>query len=104
MAKEVTERLIDDTDGSTAAETVVFGLDGYTYEVDLNEVNAKEIREFLGRYMDVGRQRGKAGKASDAATIRAWAREQDIEVPDRGRIPGTVRQAYEHRNHRKKKT
>lgn len=97
MAKQVTERLVDDLDGTDAAETVTFGLDGDIYEVDLSEVNAKEIREFLGKYIEVGRRRGKSGKASDAAQIRAWAREQGIEVPDRGRIPGPVREQWDGR-------
>lgn len=97
MAKEVTERLVDDLDGTTAAETVTYGLDGITYEVDLSEVNAKELRSYLQRFMEVSRSRGKAGKASDAAAIRAWARDQGIEVPDRGRIPGSVREQYEGR-------
>jgi nucleoid-associated protein Lsr2 len=36
VAREVTGTLIDDLDGGKAAETVTFGLDGRTYEIDLN--------------------------------------------------------------------
>jgi hypothetical protein len=32
---------------------------------------------------------------SDAAAVRVWAQSNGFEVPDRGRIPGTVREAYE---------
>lgn len=33
--------------------------------------------------------------ASDAAVIRAWARENGVDCPDRGRIPAPVREQYE---------
>ena len=35
MAKKVTVSLIDDFDGKQAVETVQFGLDGVSYEIDL---------------------------------------------------------------------
>jgi Lsr2 protein len=34
-------------------------------------------------------------KSSGAAKVREWARGQDIDVPDRGRIPGPVLEQYE---------
>ena len=41
MAKKVTVTLVDDFDGEGAAdETVEFGLDGVTYEIDLSAKNA----------------------------------------------------------------
>jgi hypothetical protein len=42
MAKKVTVSLIDDFDGKQADETVQFGLDGVSYEIDLSEKNAKK--------------------------------------------------------------
>ena len=36
-----------------------------------------------------------AGTGPSAADIRAWARGQGLDVPDRGRIPVSVRQAWE---------
>lgn len=45
MAKKVTVTLVDDFDGSGAAdETVEFGLDGVTYEIDLSTKNATKLR------------------------------------------------------------
>ena len=35
MAQKVQVLLVDDIDGGTADETVTFGLDGVTYEIDL---------------------------------------------------------------------
>ncbi|WP_067904065.1 Lsr2 dimerization domain-containing protein [Nocardia vaccinii] len=47
--KAVNVELIDDRDGvSVASETVVFGIDGDIYEIDLTDKNAVELRELLG--------------------------------------------------------
>ena len=48
MAQQVNVVLVDDLDGSEAGETVVFGLDGTTYEIDLSEKNAKKLRNREG--------------------------------------------------------
>ena len=46
MAKKVTVTLVDDFDGAGAAdETVEFGLDGVTYEIDLSTKNADETAQ-----------------------------------------------------------
>jgi len=44
MAQKVQVVLEDDLDGGTADETVLFGLDGTSYEIDLNKKNAAELR------------------------------------------------------------
>ena len=46
MAKQTITQLIDDIDGSEAEETITFGIDGASYEIDLNAKNAaKQIRK-----------------------------------------------------------
>ena len=40
-------RKIDHLDGSEATETVTFGLDSTTYEIDLNKKNAAALRKAL---------------------------------------------------------
>jgi hypothetical protein len=108
MAQRVNVVLVDDIDGSEAAETVTFGLDGVTYEIDLSEKNADKLREALAVYTGHarragGRKRGAGGRSSgaaraangaSAADIRAWARENGWDVPDRGRVSAEVREAY----------
>lgn len=104
MVQRVEVTLVDDIDGSDASETLRFGIDGYQYEIDLNDVHAKELREAVARFVESGRRLGRSKKSSssgkkkqqeaDPADIRAWARENDHEVPDRGRIPANVRDAY----------
>lgn len=112
MAQKVQIVLEDDLagDGSPADETVTFGLDGTTYEIDLNDKNAKGLRKALDMYVAHARKvtggKGRTAKKSTSskadgpapADIRAWAKENGHEVPERGRIPANVREAYEAAN------
>jgi hypothetical protein len=120
MAQKIHIVLEDDLDGSEAAETVSFGLDGTSYEIDLNEDNAAALREALATYVGHarkvsgtrrsggsggGRRSGGGGSSSSngsssnggasAKEIRDWARENGYEVPDRGRVSAEVREAYD---------
>ncbi|MDI3402622.1 histone-like nucleoid-structuring protein Lsr2 [Streptomyces cavernicola] len=111
MAQRVVVTLFDDIDGGEAAETVAFGLDGKSYEIDLNQANAKKLRKVLAPYLQAGRKQsrtsraGKPGKefkhtavTADPAAVRAWARSHKMEVPARGRIPKKVYEAFEAAN------
>ena len=110
MAQKVQVLLVDDLDGGEADETVTFALDGKTYEIDLTTANADKLRGLLDPYVKGGRRtggrasggRGKARVSSsgsqDTAAIRAWAKENGYEVNDRGRVPATIREAYEKAN------
>ena len=110
MAQKVQVVLVDDLDGSAADETVAFSLDGTSYEIDLNSAHAQELRDAIAPWISAGRRmtarrpasrarRGASTPAasSDAAEVRAWAKANDIEVPDRGRIPAKVREAFDAR-------
>lgn len=99
MAKTVIEVITDDLDGSEGASTVTFGLNGATWEIDLNEKNAAKLEKALEPFLAKARRAGgrtKAGKSSgpSAADIRGWAKENGFNVPDRGRIPAEVKDAY----------
>src|SRR3954452_13963050 len=108
MAQRVNVVLVDDIDGSDASETVTFGLDGVQYEIDLSDGHADELRAALALYIGHGRRaggrkrsasNGRAAAASrsggpSAAEIRAWARENGWDVPERGRVSAEVREAY----------
>lgn len=107
MAQKVLVRLIDDIDGSDAAETVPFSLDGVHYEIDLSEENAAELREMFSAWVTNARRVGGSKRKSsssgsskkkgdvDLAEVRAWAQENGYEVSDRGRIAASVMTAYE---------
>jgi hypothetical protein len=109
MAQKVNVLLVDDIDGSGAEETIQFGLDGTHYEIDLNSDHAQELRGQLDRYVKAARKvTGSAGRparvrrttANDAKSkeIRNWARERDLDVNDRGRIPADIVAQYEAEN------
>ena len=105
MAQKVNIVLVDDIDGSEATETVSFGLDGTSYEIDLNDKNAAALRDALAGYVGHARKVGAAsrrGRSRAAAAggpapreIREWARSQGMDVPDRGRVSADVRAAYD---------
>jgi hypothetical protein len=110
MAQKVNIVLVDDLDGSEASETVSFGLDGTSYEIDLNDKNADKLRSALAGYVGNARKvagrRGRPAKRSAASSdggpsareIRDWARSNGYTVPDRGRIPADVREAFDSAN------
>lgn len=101
MAQKVNIVLVDDLDGSDADETVSFALDGKEYEIDLSAKNAQKLRDAFAPYVGharkaAGRRRGRAAANAGAspADIRAWARDNGFNVPDRGRVSSEVREAY----------
>ena len=104
MSQKVHIVLVDDIDQSDAEETVTFGLDGKEYAIDLNTKNAQSLRDALAPYVAHGRpvsSRGGRRSSSKAAAggtapseIRAWARDNGFDVPERGRVAAEVREAY----------
>ncbi|HEY2203671.1 MAG TPA: Lsr2 family protein [Pseudonocardia sp.] len=111
MAQKVVVSLVDDLDGGQAAETVQFGLDGRSYEIDLSDDHAAALRDALAEYVagarrasgSGGARRARAASGASRATgdreqnqaIRDWAREHGHNVSDRGRIPTEVIEAYQ---------
>jgi len=82
----------DDIDGSGATETVMFAVDGISYEIDLNDSHATEMRAAFRPYTDAGRKRQPAGPghaqhgqihAARLPTSGAWAKDQGPAVNDR---------------------
>ena len=101
MAKRTNTVVIDDLDGSEAAVTVHFGLDGKHYEIDLNAAHAQELRDTLARYTVAARKTRptrNAGKAAmtriDSSEVRNWARENGLEIKERGRVSADVTAKY----------
>lgn len=107
MAQRVQVILVCDLhDNETpGTQTISFGLDGSSYEIDLCDAHAAEMRDSFGRYVGAGRRAGgRAGRAvrrrvrhgssGEAAQIREWARSQGLPVPERGRIPADLADKY----------
>lgn len=107
MAQKVLVQMVDDLDGTSSDDvsTVLFGLDGVEYEIDLGVSNAESLRKVFEEYLGVARrtggrkrrgapQGGGSGTQGEAGAIREWANENGYELSARGRIPGHVVEAY----------
>jgi hypothetical protein len=118
MAQRTHVEMVDDIDGGVASQTVSFGLDGVSYEIDLSDKNAEALRSELERFVTAGRRTGgrkvrtaRGGPAATGGTsstssrsreynqqVRAWAAANGRELADRGRIPADVFAAFEAQN------
>jgi hypothetical protein len=89
-------------------ETVSFGFDGASYEIDVCSAHAKELQDTFGPYAEharrisgaggTSRRRGRARSGPGrerSSEIRAWARQRGHKVSERGRIPASIIQEYE---------
>ena len=106
MAKQTMVILVDDLDGSEAAEQVEFGVDGRSYEIDLSAANSAKLRDVLAPFISAARRPGGRRSAAPSApsrpaadraqnqAIREWAVAQGMKISERGRIPSNVLDAY----------
>ena len=106
----------DEVEGT---ETVAFGLDGSSYEIDVCDEHAGELRDAFAPYVGGARRAGRGaapaqrrarsssggggGKATSGGNgdrqrvqeIREWARSNGHQVSERGRLSAAVVSAYE---------
>jgi hypothetical protein len=111
MAQKVNVLLVDDIDGSDAADTVRFGLDDVAYEIDLSGTHSADLRNSIAKYVEHARivsARGRRGTAStfgqsrtrgsreDIAEMRSWLIDNGYrnDVKDKGRISAALQHAY----------
>ncbi|WP_243224662.1 Lsr2 family protein [Microbacterium sp. CIAB417] len=111
MARRIVHQLVDDLDGTLLeagdGETVHFSLNGISYEIDLTNENAQELRSALEPYIAAGRRssvgvaarsgstrKRTASRNPETAAIREWANANGHKVSERGRIPESVVEAY----------
>lgn len=106
--KSTVTHITDDLDGSKDAKEISFAFDGVSYTIDLGKKNAAAMEKVLKPYIAAGtkvsgrgtttrrtKSSSKSASGKDYGKIRAWAREQGIQVSDRGRIPGSVISQFE---------
>jgi hypothetical protein len=115
MATTTVEVVVDDLDGTAGAQTVTLGWNGAWRELDLSKKNIASLSRALDRYWTAGRPASANGQPSrrsrrkasssrsvppkrDPKVIRAWATENRIAVPARGRIPADVERQYNDAN------
>ena len=118
MAKRVQTLLVCDLhiDEVEGEETIVFGLDGSSYEIDVCSEHAEELRESFATFVGAARRAGRSvartsGRAStpsrrvgrvarvadsgiDVPAVREWARKNGHAVSERGRLSATIIDAY----------
>lgn len=108
MVQQQTVTLVDDIDGGKAHETVAFGLDGVSYEIDVHSRKAAALRKSLEDFVAAGRQvkpsslirraatpkRSRVAGEPTPAEIRLWAAEAGVTVSERGRISAAVREQF----------
>lgn len=104
VAREFNVVVTDDLNGAPGAEPRHFGVNGQEYEIDLIDENWNEVLDTLKPYIaaarpvKTGKAAGKRGRRPAASkaekdenrAARQWAREQGLDVSDRGRIPGHI--------------
>ncbi|MCY1718681.1 Lsr2 family protein [Microbacterium sp. SL62] len=110
MATKHVTQLIDDLDGTVLEEgdgqQMAFSVDGRSYEIDLSESNAADLRRAFAPYVEAARSIGSAGPGRsrrgsqpksnvDLSAIREWARANGHTVSDRGRVPGSIVEAFQ---------
>jgi hypothetical protein len=122
MAQKVQVLLVCDLhdDEVEGTETLAFGLDGSSYEIDLCDEHAGDLRDAFATYVGAARRAGrtsapaqrrsrssnsgsgggggKAGGNGDrqrVQEIREWARSNGHQVSERGRLSAAVVEAYE---------
>ncbi|WNV87744.1 Lsr2 family protein [Umezawaea sp. Da 62-37] len=113
MAQKFLVQLVDDLDDTAAEdiETVRFGVDGVSFEIDLGPDNSMQLRNVLAEFVANARRTGgralktsAAGRArhstavhnkEQARAIRKWAKANGRDLAERGRIPAVVVRAFE---------
>jgi Lsr2 len=118
MAQKVQIQLLSDLELAKDPESKApadltrrFAVDGAEFEIDLTEAESTLFDEAVAPYLDAARPIGRGGRtkgqgrparsqkdpkpAVDTVRVREWAREQGIEVKDRGRVPADVVEKYQ---------
>jgi Lsr2 len=103
LAQQIQTLFVDDIDGSEAEGTARFGLDGTDYEIDLSVAHSEELHKVLAPYIAHARKAGgtrrparsrRNANAVDTHRVREWAKEQGIEIKERGRVPANIVEKY----------
>ncbi|MBC6794743.1 histone-like nucleoid-structuring protein Lsr2 [Corynebacterium macclintockiae] len=110
MARREITQFFDDLDDTPLAEDQVnvvdFSLNGVDYTLDLSAKNREAFDKALEPFIKVARRKTRAGVAGRRVAsrsanpernrmIREWARENNIEVSERGRISADVIEKFE---------
>ncbi len=108
MAKKIIEQYVSDLSGAEMPEgssSLRFAFDGRSYEIDLTPEERADFESAIRLYIAAARptapprpgaaRAARATDGPDPKVVRAWAVENGHEVPQRGRIPAAIIEAYE---------
>ncbi|WP_181009883.1 histone-like nucleoid-structuring protein Lsr2 [Ornithinimicrobium sufpigmenti] len=108
MAQKMKTILISDLSGEELGEdgqTVKFGFLGADYEIDLSQTESDVFASTIQKYVDAGRRVGGRRQSGAGSTtrrdpsqtkaIKAWATEQGIDYPQRGRLSQDLVEKWE---------
>ena len=121
MAQKVEVKLVCDLHENEfeAVEAVPFALDGSSYEIDVCEEHAAQLRDAFAPYVGAARRAdpgsapsagrrssrggshpsssgaGSAGDREQVQAKREWARAHGFQVSERGRLSSQVLRAYD---------
>lgn len=90
MAATMYIKRTDDKGGAGEATTFKFSVQGVNYEIDLNKRNGETFMRHMGQWVAFAR----TVEGVDPKEVRIWAKENGIEVNERGRVPQDVIDAY----------
>lgn len=110
MGRKEVIQYFDDISGDALTESEVnvvsFAYKGTNYQIDLSETHLEEFEKALEPYISRARRvvaaptstrrRNSSGKYAGVETkkVRAWAKEQGIEVSSRGKLPIALIESY----------
>ena len=93
-----------DLSGKTGASTFTFAVGNVAYEIDLTAEEREEFEAYLKDYAKKGRKASiedtkkplvPETTRAERTKIRQWGRENDFDVPERGKIPTELQKAYD---------
>lgn len=106
MVRQTVEKVYSDLSGEeleASTTSLTFAFDGTQYEIDVTLAEREDFASTLSKFIEAGRPVSARSDSRRAATrsagpspkdVRAWAAENDLEVPARGRIPARILEAY----------
>lgn len=115
MVARIEWRLVDDINGEEAQQSIEFGFNGKSYIIDLTDGNAAEFRDTMSKWIECARETPKTGSKrsgkmkpssksakKDAAVlrkdIRGWAKDNNLDISNKGPISREIHEAYAARN------
>lgn len=95
-----------DLSGETGASHVRFGYEDVWYEIDLTDEERQTLADALNPYIASARRKTAVRRPArrlavpdttveERKEIRAWGRDNGLDVPERGFIPRALYEAYQ---------